>query len=199
MIYFIILFVLFLIYKFLNAPLTYFQDIGEDINKFLILLLYRGKIKNDIVDSGTVFISKRINEEKNILLFLKYKIKGKIGVYLYVPLYKDYPNLKEKIENYLKENNIKFFFDKYYKDDLADEFVVIDIKQDVKIGNKIYKKIFKDFFEIEEHISISCFKMNSTNKLDTCIDFNYDKTNIDLPIKNYEEMLREFKKKYLWK
>jgi len=138
MIYWILI-LLFLLIKIAFGSVVFRKREVEEIDKFIYALLYRGYAEEGPVGNGELSI---IMKNRDISL-IKYKEKGKIGIYILIYTDEIAKGKKEIFEKGLNERGIE-----YYEREFKKPAYLIDMGTDIEriketirfLGEKIYEK-----------------------------------------------------------
>jgi len=162
MIYWIVLSFFLIVWEFKSKTQYLWRGFNK-LDKFILNLLYRGYADEGILNNGSLYL--KIRKLPKIAI-TKYKEKGNIGIYLFLPFDKINKEQKTLIEKELKRKHLTF-----YIMETSNAGFVIDFKRDV-IEIKNFLKFFsKEVFKNNEFIYLSSFKniCINPNKL---IDFD---------------------------
>ena len=174
-----------LIYFLVNGFRLFVSSLKEEKNKdknvFLKELYKIISIKN--ISESLKLEKKNVKKELNINVFIKIINKKKLGFknkiyYIFLLFFKNYQNdknIKEQLNKYISENNIKEYYDDYNKMILQEKYNVLknalekaesNLKKDkneIKITNEIKEIEEKDNFEIDDTKQTSNNSSNPEN------------------------------------
>lgn len=177
--------------KYLGSRPIIFKNISLDnkseLKIFFRILLYRGYALRGKGD-GRIYFETRLNTKKKIIL-RKYNFRNQLGVIMYVPLYFD--QLEEKINLYLKNIKFKNKVWKETRQEVEEEVIGIDIKQDMSLGVKIFLEIVDYVFNKEEKENLNMFFKN-TGELNKYYDFGLNEEEV------YENVRRKLDRPVSW-
>ena len=185
MIYWILI-ILIVVARILYFSVIFGERDIDEIDKFIYALLYRGYAEEG--PAGNTELDVNI---KNIRLpLIKYKEKGKVGMYIYIEEDEISEDKNEILKEELKKRNIEYYIRKSYK-----STYLIDMKTDVEKTKEMIRFISEEIFEKTAKVSL-CL-LNVCTDMNKIIDFEdtseLDEKGIDI------RMPTEFWQWLLWK
>jgi hypothetical protein len=144
-----------IIFYFGNKPKIHKKISQEDLKKFLEVLLYRG------YENGFMVIQVPTDRKfKRFIQFSKYIVDNRnVGLEFNYPLSEWSQPYYKKLKDILIENRIKFEIENTGHEKIP-EFLVIDVKQNLDMANKISKLVFNDLYEIGKEGMIELYYHN---------------------------------------
>ncbi len=185
MIYWILI-ILIVVARILYFSVIFGERDIDEIDKFIYALLYRGYAEEG--PAGNTELDINI---KNIRLpLIKYKEKGKVGMYIYLIKEKIAEEKDEILQEELKKRKIEYYIGNSYK-----PAYYIDMKTDVEKTKEMIRFISEEIFEKSVKVSLCLIGVCINRK--KIIDFEdtkeLDEKGIDI------RMPTEFWQWLLWK
>jgi len=161
-------------------------DNRNDLVIFFRILLYRGYAIRGKGDGRIYF--ENFSKKTRKIIVRKYNFRNEIGLIIYVPLYSK--QLEKKIDRHLKGIGFKNKVWKETRQEVEEEVLGLDIKQDTSLGVDLFKKVAEYVFDDIEQKNLRVYFKN-TGDIEEYYDFDlnkeepnvYIREKLDAPVK----------------
>lgn len=155
MILLLFIIIILIVLYFGKKPKIHRNVSHKDLKKFLEVLLYRG------YENGFMVIQVPIDRKfKRFIQFSKYIEDNKnVGLEFHYPLSEWSKSYYKKLKDILIKNQIKFEIETT-GDEKIPEFLVIDVKKNLDMADRISKLVFREIYEIGEEVMIELYYHN---------------------------------------
>lgn len=184
--------------KYLRSPTGYYNENLDNIKRYLHILYFRGKICTDILKNGHMNLEDEELDKKSV--FLKYKERGRYGIYFIIHLDKK----SKRIEKIISRFKLNYCYEQL-KVGLGKYLIKIDFKNDLDKVIPVINELGNQTGIFNKKLVFNIRYFNLVKSQSNAITFNPEdkelfervKSELMLPATIGEEIIDKFRMKLI--